>query len=158
MTENPRIFRTNKLITLQVEYSERCEYDYVQLKFNNGSQTGKFCGDKDAETFPPLDPMLLVDNSVEVKFHTDFSTDAVVHGFRAHYSAVDVNECLVNNGGCSQFCHNFIGGYHCSCKIGYTLHKDKKQCIGRSLFYRSDIWTRSGWIDFDFIFLIGSRG
>ncbi|XP_072913708.1 uncharacterized protein [Hemitrygon akajei] len=33
----------------------------------------------------------------------------------------DVDECLWNNGGCSQLCVNTVGSYHCDCHPGYTL-------------------------------------
>ncbi|XP_042371758.1 mannan-binding lectin serine protease 1-like, partial [Plectropomus leopardus] len=29
---------------------------------------------------------------------------------------------------CTQFCHNYIGGYHCSCRHGYFLDTDKHTC------------------------------
>ena len=45
----------------------------------------------------------------------------------------DINECLTNNGGCNQTCHNSIGSYSCSCGIGFELHIDKHDCNGRSM-------------------------
>ncbi|XP_072913707.1 uncharacterized protein, partial [Hemitrygon akajei] len=33
----------------------------------------------------------------------------------------DVDECLQDNGGCSQLCVNTVGSYHCACHPGYTL-------------------------------------
>ena len=42
----------------------------------------------------------------------------------------DINECLDRNGGCSQKCLNFDGGYRCSCKAGYVLGHDRKTCSG----------------------------
>ena len=33
----------------------------------------------------------------------------------------EMNQCMINNGGCEGFCINTIGGYHCTCGIGLTL-------------------------------------
>lgn len=42
----------------------------------------------------------------------------------------DVDECVVNNGGCSQICHNTLGGYNCACRHGYTLLPNGRTCKG----------------------------
>ena len=37
-----------------------------------------------------------------------------------------------NSGGiCEQFCHNYPGGFYCSCKQGYRLHADNRTCTGK---------------------------
>ncbi|KAI6214115.1 Sushi, von Willebrand factor type A, EGF and pentraxin domain-containing protein 1 [Aphelenchoides besseyi] len=36
-------------------------------------------------------------------------------------SCIDVNECETENGFCDHNCHNFQGGYKCSCNEGYNL-------------------------------------
>jgi hypothetical protein len=41
---------------------------------------------------------------------------------------VDLNECLVNNGGCQQNCNNRVGSYACSCQSGFVLASDGKFC------------------------------
>ena len=35
--------------------------------------------------------------------------------------STDVDECLVNNGGCVQLCINLVGSYQCACNIGYEF-------------------------------------
>ena len=34
---------------------------------------------------------------------------------------LDIDECIVNNGGCSQECTNTDGGHYCSCQDGYEF-------------------------------------
>jgi deleted-in-malignant-brain-tumors protein 1 len=42
----------------------------------------------------------------------------------------DYNECLVDNGNCSQICSNLIPGHQCSCIDGYELDDDQRNCSG----------------------------
>ena len=52
----------------------------------------------------------------------------------------DVNECLVNNGGCRKdkkaYCSNYPGGYYCACETGFIL-KDNSltECMGKYLVF-----------------------
>lgn len=62
-----------------------------------------------------------------VKFVSDTSVQ------KAGFSAVfmkEVDECETQNHGCEHECINTLGGYECSCHIGYELHSDKKHCEG----------------------------
>ena len=45
-------------------------------------------------------------------------------------SLLDINECLTDNGGCTQTCSNTAGSYKCSCKNGYKLSNDSHTCTG----------------------------
>lgn len=40
----------------------------------------------------------------------------------------DVDECMVNNGGCEHQCDNRLGGHICLCRPGYALKDDGKSC------------------------------
>jgi tolkin len=40
----------------------------------------------------------------------------------------EVDECELLDHGCEHECINTLGGYECSCFIGYELHSDKKTC------------------------------
>lgn len=42
---------------------------------------------------------------------------------------VDIDECKINNGGCSQICVNLPGKYECKCKRGYKLAPDGFTCL-----------------------------
>ena len=44
----------------------------------------------------------------------------------------DINECVNNNGGCSDGCNNTEGSYYCTCSSGYELSGDNVTCIGES--------------------------
>ncbi|XP_007895821.2 oncoprotein-induced transcript 3 protein [Callorhinchus milii] len=43
-------------------------------------------------------------------------------------TCLDVNECEVNNGGCSEICHNLKGSFQCSCMAGHVLSNDHVTC------------------------------
>ena len=48
-------------------------------------------------------------------------------------SPLDVDECRVSLGDsvpCDHYCHNYLGGYYCSCRAGYVLHQNKHTCSG----------------------------
>ena len=40
----------------------------------------------------------------------------------------DVDECLVDNGGCEGGCENSIGSYTCTCPEGLVLGNDGLSC------------------------------
>ena len=48
---------------------------------------------------------------------------------------IDVNECLDNNGGCSDNCTNTNGSYYCSCFSGFELLSDNHTCEGNKQDY-----------------------
>ena len=45
----------------------------------------------------------------------------------------DINECDINNGGCSQECHNNAGSYWCTCDKDYYMESDSRTCAGNHI-------------------------
>jgi hypothetical protein len=43
-------------------------------------------------------------------------------------SVQDVNECLADNGGCSEICVNLPGSYTCACGTGKEISEDRRSC------------------------------
>lgn len=60
-----------------------------------------------------------------VKFVSDGSVQKA--GFSATFIE-ELDECELKDHGCEHNCINTLGGYQCSCHIGYELHSDKKTC------------------------------
>ena len=48
--------------------------------------------------------------------------------------SVDINECQVNNGNCSDNCTNTIGSYACRCSPGFELMDDNATCVGKKRY------------------------
>ena len=42
----------------------------------------------------------------------------------------DIDECLVNRGGCGTNCTDTNGSHVCSCTPGFVLQSDAKTCAG----------------------------
>ncbi|XP_057207972.1 mannan-binding lectin serine protease 1 isoform X2 [Triplophysa rosa] len=115
-----------------IEPSYLCEYDYVRL-YSESEELAVFCGREKTDTEQvPADDVITSPRSVlSVAFRSDFSNEERYWGFEAHYSAVDVDECRDRNDEdlvCDHFCHNYIGGFYCSCRYGYLLHSDNRTC------------------------------
>ncbi|XP_035693893.1 tolloid-like protein 1 [Branchiostoma floridae] len=53
--------------------------------------------------------------------------------FSASYTAIDIDECMSNNGGCQEACLNLDGGYACGCSYGYEIAPDGTSCVGNVL-------------------------
>ncbi|XP_072283062.1 mannan-binding lectin serine protease 2 isoform X2 [Pyxicephalus adspersus] len=117
-----------------LELSYLCEYDYVKLT-SKAKEVAHFCGKEstDTEKAPGDAAFYSLDNKMTVTFRSDYSNEKEFTGFEAFYVAEDINECEKQNEDdedtCDHHCHNYIGGYYCSCRPGFTLHTDKKTCI-----------------------------
>ncbi|PRD19004.1 UNVERIFIED_CONTAM: Gas6 [Trichonephila clavipes] len=53
------------------------------------------------------------------------------------FSFPDLNECLINNGGCSHICIDTLGSYKCECPGGMRLSSDGRLCLGTDYFSSS---------------------
>ncbi|XP_040606965.1 mannan-binding lectin serine protease 1 isoform X2 [Mesocricetus auratus] len=115
-----------------LESSYLCEYDYVKVE-TEGQVLATFCGREttDTEQTPGQEVVLSPGSFMSVTFRSDFSNEERFTGFDAHYMAVDVDECEEREDeelSCDHHCHNYIGGYYCSCRFGYILHTDNRTC------------------------------
>ncbi|XP_038200783.1 mannan-binding lectin serine protease 1 isoform X3 [Arvicola amphibius] len=115
-----------------LESSYLCEYDYVKVETED-QVLATFCGREttDTEQTPGQEVVLSPGSFMSVTFRSDFSNEERFTGFDAHYMAVDVDECNEREDeelSCDHYCHNYIGGYYCSCRFGYILHTDNRTC------------------------------
>nr|XP_035921214.1 mannan-binding lectin serine protease 2 isoform X4 [Halichoerus grypus] len=115
-----------------LELSYLCEYDYVKLSSGSKVLT-TLCGQEstDTERAPGNDTFYSPASSLDVTFRSDYSNEKPFTGFEAFYAAEDIDECQVPPGQaspCDHHCHNHLGGFYCSCRRGYILHRNKRTC------------------------------
>uniref|UniRef100_A0A452HBE4 CUB domain-containing protein n=1 Tax=Gopherus agassizii TaxID=38772 RepID=A0A452HBE4_9SAUR len=119
-----------------MELSYLCEYDYVKIS-SGGKLVATLCGREstDTEEAPGNRTYHSIDNTLTVTFRSDYSNENLFTGFEAFYAAEDVDECelLIDDEPlCDHHCHNYLGGFYCSCRVGYILHENKRTCAGES--------------------------
>lgn len=134
-----------KFQSFEVENHDNCVYDYVEVRDGDSPDSrliGVFCGYK----VPPdmrsayriiflslshdqFNVFRLIFRSTTNKMFVKFVSDGSVQkaGFSATFIK-ELDECELKDHGCQHECTNTLGGYQCSCHIGYELHSDKKTC------------------------------
>nr|XP_031539520.1 mannan-binding lectin serine protease 2 isoform X3 [Vicugna pacos] len=130
-----------------LEPSYLCEYDFVKL--SSGTKVlATLCGweSTDTEQAPGNTTFYSRGSSLDVTFRSDYSNEKPFTGFEAFYSAEDIDECQAPPGEaptCDHHCHNYLGGFYCSCRAGYVLHQNKRtcsaQCSGQVFTARSGV-------------------
>ncbi|KAL1117925.1 hypothetical protein AAG570_004238 [Ranatra chinensis] len=111
-----------KFQSFEVENHDNCAYDYVEVRDGhslNSTLLGTYCGYKQ----PP--DLHSSGNKLLIKFVSDGSIHKA--GFSAAFMK-EFDECNLTDHGCGHNCINTLGGYECSCDMGYELHSDSKQC------------------------------
>ncbi|KAM3913351.1 complement C1r subcomponent [Leptodactylus fuscus] len=128
-----------RFLVFDLEPSDGCNYDYVKV-FEDKKELGRFCGPKGSRSHPGHRLFISHGNQMKLEFLSDFSNEengssVSYKGFQAFYQAVDNDECAspIDNSltwtrPCQHICHNYIGGYFCSCLPGYELQSDKRSC------------------------------
>ncbi|XP_012518017.1 PREDICTED: mannan-binding lectin serine protease 2 isoform X2 [Propithecus coquereli] len=92
-----------------LELSYLCEYDFVKL--SAGTEVlATLCGQEstDTERAPGNDTFYSPGSSLDVTFRSDYSNEKPFTGFEAFYATE--------------------GGFYCSCRAGYVLHRNKRTC------------------------------
>lgn len=116
-----------QLIHLDLEDSHQCENDGVKV-FSNGTLISVLCGRKPLEELQSSELRSSPGGCLSLSFYSDYSNHHRHAGFRGFYTTEDYDECEDPENSCTQFCHNFIGGYYCSCRHGYYLDSDNHTC------------------------------
>ncbi|XP_055780502.1 uncharacterized protein LOC129856819 [Salvelinus fontinalis] len=120
-----------RLTHLDMEDSDGCENDALEI-FADGKHIALQCGEMSFEDLDStVNPSLLssVEGCLSLSFRSDYSNTKRHTGFRGFYMLQDFDECEEDpDNGCTQFCHNYIGGYLCSCRLGYHLDTDGHTC------------------------------
>ncbi|XP_048514923.1 bone morphogenetic protein 1 isoform X1 [Athalia rosae] len=111
-----------KFQSFEVENHDNCVYDYVEIRDGHSADSpliGVYCGYKVPPDIRSTGSQLLV------KFVSDASVQKA--GFSATFMK-EFDECVLIDHGCEHECINTLGGYECSCKVGFELHSDGKHC------------------------------
>lgn len=130
-----------KFQSFEVENHDNCVYDYVEVRDGDSADSrliGVFCGYKVPQNmkydflrnnFFRLNKIYGNFRSTTNKMFVKFVSDGSVQkaGFSATFIK-ELDECEQQDNGCEHECINTLGGYECSCNIGYELHSDKKTC------------------------------
>jgi len=56
------------------------------------------------------------------------------------FLTLDIDECMVANGGCAHICNNTDGSFSCMCDEGYELDEDGQQCIGMHINWLNGVY------------------
>nr|XP_046480526.1 bone morphogenetic protein 1 isoform X1 [Neodiprion pinetum] len=111
-----------KFQSFEVENHDNCVYDYVEVRDGHNPDShliGVYCGYKVPPDIRSTGSQLLV------KFVSDGSVQKA--GFSATFMK-EFDECVLIDHGCEHECINTLGGYECSCRVGFELHSDGKHC------------------------------
>lgn len=118
---------------------EECDYDSVRIasKYPDGrmEQQAVYCSNI-------LPPSITSETSI---MRITFKSDNVVQksGFSAIFSTL-IDRCAIKNGGCEQKCRSTIDSVECSCKTGFILHENGRNCVPSGCRY--EIATPEGVI------------
>ena len=94
-----------------------------------------------ATTASAMKASLAMVSTVQVKSCYNKSCTYFIHNqFYEQYHLLfmtDNDECALGTDDCAHNCNNTFGGFECSCRVGYDLDQDGKNCSGELETYIS---------------------
>ncbi|GCB74931.1 hypothetical protein scyTo_0018921 [Scyliorhinus torazame] len=109
-----------------------CKHHHVEV-FADRQRLGTLCGNKTSiQLHRPSSKLTASDGHiVKLRVRCTSVGQEGRRGFSLYYEAVDIDECGLRwdmQTACGHFCHNYIGGYQCYCRKGYSVQRDKRTC------------------------------
>ena len=115
---------------LLLNYSSDC---YIIIDINECSDNNGGCSQSCTNTPGSYYSNCGNGYSLDIDGHNCTGID-ISNDISCKYYLSDVNECTGYNGGCEHTCINSEGSYSCSCKSGYSLNSNGRNCSGKNMF------------------------
>ncbi|CAI5455008.1 unnamed protein product [Caenorhabditis angaria] len=111
-----------EIVYFHLEQHKECIYDRLIL-----SESGKekdqssetLCGIIETKTY------VSKSNQLSLRFFSDNSVQKT--GFELRFSK-ELNECATDKNNCEHYCSNIVGGFKCSCRVGFSLSDNGYSC------------------------------
>ncbi|XP_078694621.1 bone morphogenetic protein 1 homolog isoform X2 [Branchiostoma floridae x Branchiostoma belcheri] len=104
--------------------SDQCHLHFVEVQDGNSTDSttiNRLCHSSQG--------VGLISSGSQLRIILKSSPSLQHASFSASYTAIDIDECMSDNGGCQEACLNLDGGYACGCSYGYEIAPDGTSCV-----------------------------